>query len=131
MPDWVISMFRGPNSARSRGMTQIKVKGDNSEMRNIYNELGINPNSINRPETSAIATMARLAYMYNNEVKGRNFQGAQNTQVDPYDALLYKYMGRNAELVNRTATPQQNNYINNVKNYSKNFEFLEERKVRV
>jgi hypothetical protein len=79
MPDWVISMFRGPNSARSRGMTQIKVKGDNSEMRNIYSELGINPNSINRPETSAIATMARLAYMYNNEVKGRNFQGAQNT----------------------------------------------------
>ncbi len=75
--------------------------------------------------------MARLAYMYNNEVKGRNFQGAQNTYVDPYDALLYKYMGRNAELVNKTATPQQNNYINNVKNYSKNFEFLEERKVRV
>lgn len=131
MPDWMISMFRGPNAARSRGMTQIKVKGDNSEMRDIYSELGINPNSINRPETSAIATMARLAYMYNNEVKGRNFQGAQNTQVDPYDALLYKYMGRNAELVNRTATPQQNNYINNVKNYSKNFEFLEERKVRI
>ena len=131
MPDWMISMIRGKNSARSRGMSQIKIKGDNQEMRNIYSQLKINPNTIDKPETSAVATMARLAYMYNTEVKGRNFMGAQNARIDPYDALLYKYMGRNAELTNRTATPSQNNYINNVKNYAKNFEFLEERKVRV
>jgi len=38
--------------------------------------------------------MARLAYMYNTEIKGRNFKGKNNTSINPYDALLYKYMGR-------------------------------------
>lgn len=131
MPDWMISIIRGKSSARSRGMSQIKIKGDNAEMQNIYRQLGITDQSINKPEISALATMARLAYMYNSEVKGRNFKGVKNSTINPYDALLYKYMGRSNELTNRTASPEINKYINNVKDYAKNFEFLEERKVKV
>lgn len=132
MPDWLISTIKGnKNASRSRGMSQIKIGGDNPEMQGIYKQLGVNESSINNPETSAIATIARLAYMYNSEVKGRNFNGVGNKPIDPYDALLYKYMGRSQELFNKTATPNLNNYIKNVKNYSKNFEFLEERKVKV
>lgn len=132
IPDWAIRLAKGGgNPARSRGLTQIKINGDNKEMRNIYSQLGVNENTIERPEMSAIATMARLAYMYNTEVKGRNFKGANNSNVDTYDALLYKYMGRNSELKNRTATPSKNNYINNVKRYSLEFGFLEPRMVEV
>lgn len=132
MPDWLIKLAKGGgNPARSRGMTQIKIGGDNEEMRNIYAQLGVTDETIAQPEVSAIATMARLAYMYNNEVKGRKFKGAENKDVNPYDALLYKYMGRNAELKNRTATPEKNNYISNVKKYSLEFGFLEPRTVEV
>ena len=132
IPDWAIRLAKGGgNPARSRGLTQIKINGDNEEMRNIYSQLGVNEDTIERPEMSAIATMARLAYMYNTEVKGRNFKGANNSKVDTYDALLYKYMGRNSELKNRTATPSKNNYINNVKRYSLEFGFLEPRTIEV
>ena len=132
MPDWLINLAKGGgNNARSRGLTQIKINGDNQQMRNIYSQLGVNEKSIERPEMSAIATMARLAYMYNSEVKGRQFKGAGNSDIDAYDALLYKYMGRNAELKNRTATPTKNNYINNVKKYSLEFGFLEPRMIEV
>lgn len=132
IPDFLITLAKGGgNPARSRGLTQIKVNGDNKEMRDIYSQLGVNEGTINSPEMSAIATMARLAYMYNNEVKGRNFKGENDTNINPYDALLYKYMGRNAELKNKTATPDKNNYINNVKRYSLEFGFYEPRMIEV
>lgn len=132
VPDWMIDLLKGGgNHARSRGLTQIKLNGDNKELRSIYKQLGINEHTINAPEYSALATMSRLAYMYNNEVKGRNFKGARGSNVDAYDALLYKYMGRGSELKNRTATPYSNNYINNVKRYANNFGFYERRKVEI
>lgn len=132
IPDWMISLAKGGgNPARSRGLTQIKINGDNQEMRNIYAQLGVNDDTIDKPEVSAIATIARLAYMYNSEVKGRNFKGYGNATINPYDALLYKYMGKNQELKNKTATPDKNNYINNVKKYSLEFGFLEPRMVEV
>lgn len=132
MPDWLIAAMKsGDNPARSRGLTQIKIGGDNKEMRNIYKQLGVTDETINAPEMSAVATMARLAYMYNTEVKGRKFKGAQDADINPYDALLYKYMGRNSELKNKTATPSKNNYINNVKRYSLEFGFLEPRMIEV
>lgn len=60
----------------------------------------------------------------NTEVRGRHFKGKDDRNISPYDALLYKWMGRNSELRNKTATPEENNYISNVKEYIKNFEFL-------
>lgn len=122
VPDEVLNMVRG-NSNRSRGMTQIKLSGDNKEMQKIYSELGIDSNNVDSADKSALATIARLAHMYNTEVKGRSFNNNDGTNVDSYDALLYKWMGRNAELVNKTATPDKNKYIQNVKKYSDMFDF--------
>lgn len=122
-PDSILNLVRG-NSNRSRGATQIKLNGDNQEMQQIYNEFNITEDNIDSMNKSALATISRLAQIYNTEVRGRHFKGKDNKNVSPYDALLYKWMGRNQELRNKTATPEKNIYINNVKKYIRNFEFL-------
>ena len=122
IPDLVLDTIRG-NSNRSRGATQIKLSGDSQEMQKIYKRYFISEDNIDNMDKSALATMTRLAYMYNNEVRGKHFKGANNSNISPWDALLYKWMGRNEELRDKTATPEQNNYISNVKRYIKDFAF--------
>ena len=119
-PDFILNFIRG-NSNRSRGLTQIKLKGDNAGMQNIYNDLGITENNLDNADKSAIATISRLSYIYNTEVRGHKFVGKNGQNIDLYDALLYKWMGRNNELNNHTATPLQNIYIQNVKKYANNY----------
>lgn len=126
---WLVSWIKG-DSAQSRGYTQIKLNGDNKQLQEIYKNLGIDEESILTAKGSAIATMARLAYMYNNEIKGKRFKGANNNNIDPYDALLYKWMGRNNQLTDHLATPKDNNYIKNVKRYSDNFDYYENREYK-
>lgn len=127
--DWMMDaakyISRGNSGARSRGYTQIKNQSDNEELRKIYEELGIDNDSINLADKSAIATIARLAYMYNNEVRGRNFKTADGNDLNPYHALMYKWLGKNNELKNKTATPSKNLYIRNVNNYSRNFDMYD------
>lgn len=120
-PDIVLNIIRG-NSNRSRGITQIKLAGDNAGMQAIYRELNISEDNIDSPEKSAEATLARLAYMYNTEVKGRTFTGANNLEISPYDALLYKWNGHNEQLTKHLATPALNNYIQNVNKYANDFD---------
>lgn len=62
--------------------------------------------------------------MYNNEVRGRTFTGENGISIDPIDAVLYKYMGKNKELTGKTATPEKNIYIQNVKKYAKDWDLL-------
>lgn len=90
-------------------------------MQNIYKSLGVTSETIDNADSSALATIARLAYMYNNEVKDKSFVGANNVEMDPYDALMYKWMGKNTELKDHTATPELNTYIQNVKKYQDNY----------
>lgn len=117
----VSNLVRG-NKNRSRGLTQIKLAGDAKPMQTIYKNLGITEDNITDAETSALATVARLAYMYKNEVEGRTFVGQGGKNVDQYDALLYKWMGSPKQLSQHTATPESNIYIRNVKDYSDNFD---------
>ena len=119
-PDFIMNIARG-NSNRSRGITQIKLKGDNPGMQEVYKDLGITEKGLDNASTSALATIARLAYIYNTEVRGHNYKGANNKDVNAYDALLYKWMGSNNELIKNTATPDKNNYIRNVKRYANNY----------
>ena len=118
VPDFALNLAkyitRGHAGARSRGYTQIKIKGDNTGLQEIYKDLNINEDNINNADKSAIATIARLAYMYNTEVKGRNFKTAEGNDLNPYNALMYKWLGKNNELRNQTATPNRNVYIRNV-----------------
>lgn len=126
-----IGKKKGDKLAQSRGYTQIKNTGDNKELQNIYKNLGIDNNSIKTAEGAAKATLARLASMYNQEVRGKNFTDAKDRKIDSYDALLYKWNGHNERLTNKTAIPENNEYINNVKKYSNEFNFFEDRKYNV
>lgn len=130
IPDFMLNIARG-NSNRSRGATQIKIKGDNKQMQEIYARYGITEDNLENIYTSAFATLLRLAYMYNSEVKGRSFTGENNIVVSPQDALLYKWMGHNEQLREHTATPELNNYIRNVHNYSQRYNYYTQRKTPV
>lgn len=131
IPDFALNLSkyitRGHAGARSRGYTQIKIKGDNKGLQEIYKDLNINEDNINNADKSAIATIARLAYMYNTEVKGRNFKTAEGNDLNSYNALMYKWLGKNNELRNQTATPIKNKYIRNVNQYSRNFDMYDMR----
>lgn len=129
---WLVNVakkLKSNNSSNSRGYTQIKYGDDikNKELKQIYDNLGITDESLNDGNKAAIATIARLAFMYNNEVKGRTFRNNYNEVIDPYHALMYKWNGKNKELTNKTATPSKNKYIRNVNNYSRNFDMYETR----
>lgn len=123
--DSVKKITRGKSSARSVGMTQIKMSADNDWMQQFYKKHNITPDNIqDSAELSAIATIGRLAHMYNNEVRGRTFIGENGINIDPIDAVLYKYMGKNKELTGKTATPEKNIYIQNVKKYANDWDLL-------
>ena len=113
------------NSANSQGITQIKYDADirNEDLKKIYDDLGITKDSLQTPEGAAKATLARLAFIYKSEILGRKFTGANGVEISPLDALLYKYMGKNNELKNQTATPDLNKYIKNVNTYKNNFDY--------
>ena len=136
---------KDPDPVNSKGLTQIKYAADmaNKDIYNpetgkliqkglssYYKELGVTEQSLETAQGAAIGTLARLAYMYNTEVKGRKFTGPNNESINPYDALLYKYNGHNDRLRYHTATPDKNLYVKNVKQYSDNFDYFEERKYR-
>ena len=135
IPDWLLNtakyISRGKSGARSRGLTQIKIGGDNKEMQDLYKAYGVTEDNITDVDKSALATIIRLANMYNTEVKGRNFTTSDGTQISPYHALMYKWLGKNNELINKTATPDKNIYIRNVGKYSRNFNMYEDREYNV
>lgn len=110
-------------SYNSKGITQIKIEGDNDETKKIYNKFGIDKENILKPYNSGIATMLRLASIYKNEVVGRGFKDNKGNDIDKFDALLYKWMGKGRLLNNGKASPNDNDYINNVKKYIGNFDF--------
>lgn len=125
-PDWAVSLFktltRGERGSKNRsyGVTQMKILSDNNGMRKIYQDNVITPESLSDVSTAAKATMLRLAYMYNTEVRGRNFKNNKGESISPYDALLYKWNGNNQKLKDGTATPEDNIYIKNVKKFANN-----------
>ena len=115
---WLVDIMKSfSGGAVSRGYGQVKLKGDNKKLRDIYNNLGINENNIYSAENGALSILARLAYMYNTEVKGRKFKGA-NGNIDPYTALIYKYNGRSSALKKGDVNPDNNSYIKNVRKYA-------------
>lgn len=119
-----------PLVSNSRGITQIKYGDDvkNKELQNLYNQFGIHSgDDLDNIENSAKATMIRLAFIYNSEIKGRNFTDAGNKPVSPWDALLYTYNGTKYNLRNKSATPELNRYIKNINRYANNFKYTEYR----
>lgn len=118
-----LKQVRKNKSSNSKGYSQIKIDSDNDGMKKIYEELGIDRNNLSNADKSAIATIARLAYIYNTEVRGRKFYDKNNNKIDDYDALLYKWNGRNSELMKKPANPKSDDYIKKVRKYSDNFSY--------
>lgn len=108
-------------SHRSRGITQMKIEGDNKETQEVYDKFGITNESLEDANKSAVGTMIRLLSVYKNEVMGRDFVNQEGEVIDPRDVVLYKYSGQNRQIKNKTATPERNIYIQNVKNYADDF----------
>ena len=108
-------------SHRSRGITQMKIEGDNKETQEVYDKFGITNESLEDANKSAVGTMIRLLSVYKNEVMGRDFVNQEEEVIDPRDVVLYKYSGQNRQIKNKTATPERNIYIQNVKNYADDF----------
>lgn len=63
------------------------------------------------------------AISYNKERIMRGFKDNKGNDIDKFDALLYKWMGKGRLLNNGKASPDDNDYINNVKKYIGNFDF--------
>lgn len=122
-------MVRGKDSARSRGVTQIKMEADNKDLRNLYKKYGLDKSTLNQNDVSnsALATMLRLIYMYKTEVAGRTFRANNDTELSLQEILCYKWLGKNNQLKTNnssgksSATPDENIYIQNVKEYMNRF----------
>jgi len=126
---WMVSGFKAPHKVGSSvGIGQIKAEDDfkNEGLANLYNWAKIDRASdFESPDKGALAVMLRLGYIYNTEVKGRSFKKRGGQDMDKYDALLYAYNGRSKHARNGNAKPEKSEYLNNVKNNSKRFTYLE------
>lgn len=120
---------KGYNKPISKGYSQIKLKGDNAEMQALYNKYNITENNIGQADKSAIATMLRLATIYNNEVKGRKFKDYKHKPISSYDAVLYKWNGYNNTLKKGTNKPNIRAYVNKVKRAANTFNYYEYRPI--
>jgi len=129
----VRAIFSNGNASRaakektSRGMTQIKIEGDNADMQRIYKQYGITSEALasNDYQAAGLATMLRLLHMYTTEVRGGKFRDANGNAIKPTDALMYLWTGKGSMLRSGKATPEQNIYLNNVKGFTNYFDIYE------
>lgn len=106
--------LKGNSSANSRGLTQIK-----EVPRAIINEYGITTNDLVYPGDAAVATLGVLAEKYKT-LKRIEHRHPAITPENRFDYVLYLYYGNSSEISNGTATPEINNYVQNVKRYAEN-----------
>jgi hypothetical protein len=107
------------SSYNSKGLHQIKYDGLNIDVKQKLADYGITKSNLDNPSKSAIAQIIIMANAYKYEIPQLL---KINPNIDPYDMLLYLNQGKRRELTNKTATPEQNNYIQNVKRNMRNFE---------
>lgn len=109
----------GKTSFNSRGLSQIKISAyTDPATKHLLSEYGINKNNLKKPENSAIATLIVLTGMSKNELPGLKYR-LSKLKMDKDDALLYLWNGKRDEIMDETAIPSKNEYILNVKKYSK------------
>jgi len=109
-------------SYNSVGLHQIKYDGLNADVKQKLADYGITKSNLDNPSKSAIAQIIIMANAYKYEIPQLL---KVNPNIDPYDMLLYLNQGKRRELTNKTATPEKNNYIQNIKRNMRNFELKE------
>ncbi len=105
----------------SRGMSQTKLDGyRDSYVKDLLDEkkgYGINPNNVDDPEKSAIATMIVLTSMYKNELPGIKSK-LKELNMTWEDAMLYLWQGKKkSQILSGKANPDQNNYVRQVNSF--------------
>jgi hypothetical protein len=112
----------GNKSYNSKGLTQIKYDGviQNKEVKQLFDKYGINKNNLDSGDKAILAQIILFATAYKYELP--NYK---DVKIDDMEKLLYLNQGKASELKNKTATPEKNTYIKNVKDYSKMFKIKE------
>lgn len=111
----------GKVSSNSRGPTQIKNIPDLIE-----SHYQITAEDLENPRYAAVTTVAFLIEAL-EELKQRKINN-NLVQVEPatyVDFLPYIYFGKARSLVNRTATPEKNIYVQNMKKHMQKFKPFE------
>lgn len=107
-------------SVNSRGPTQIKVIP-----RKIAERYNIDPSDLRNPEKAAIATMGFLIESL-KELRTRiRVNKLDITEDQIVDYLPYIYFGAAGRLTKRTATPDTNIYVQEMKRYMSLFKIYE------
>ena len=111
-------------------MTQVKYDAliQNEEIKELFDKYGIKREKLNYNYDmdgyyAGLATTILLGHMYNNEIKGTKLLAESG--VDWQDAMLYVYQGKKYELKNKTATPEKNIYIKEVKEGMEGFDLYQ------
>ena len=116
-----VKAIKGDRSNNSQGLSQIKIDSMNEDTKALLKSYGITKDNVwNSGEKAGLATMLVLGKMFNDELKDTKILKS-NKGMDYTDALMYIYQGKKKDLLNKTATPDKNKYINNVKKFKKNF----------
>ncbi len=108
----------------SRGPTQIKIVP--ALIEKFY---GITPDNIHEPKNAALATMGFLIEAL-RELKQRAYnRHLEFISAETYvDYLPYIYFGGARQLIKRTATPEKNIYIRDMKKYISRVQIYEQQK---
>lgn len=100
-------------SANSRGPTQIKIVPDQ-----VARHFGINPENLCVPKNAAIATMGFLIESLEELKRHIQIHHLEFITEPLYpDYLPYIYFGRTQALLNHTAKPEHNSYVQEMKKY--------------
>lgn len=126
---WVVSLAKVMRSvatgkemnANSRGLTQIKILPEA-----VAEKYGITPDNLDVPENAAIATMGYLINALKQlKTRIKTYHLDHITPERYADYLPYIYFGRSKALIEKTAIPEQNNYVQALKKYMAMIEVYE------
>lgn len=118
----VVALLKGEGfdtTQNSRGLTQIK-----KVPALIEKEYGTKKEDLVIPEHAAVATLGFLADAL-SELKVKARLNPDINSDNQYDYLHYIYTGRSSEITERTATPEQNIYLRQIKEAAKGLLILE------
>lgn len=110
-------------SPNSRGPTQIKkVPGKIAEA------YGITTDTLYIPENAALATVGFLIEsLHELKAKAQHYNLEYIQPSNYIDYLPYIYFGQSARLIDRTATPEKNKYVQKMKSYLSLVEVFEKK----
>lgn len=116
-----IKDFIGDKSYNSDGPSQMKIKSyKDKDVVRLFQEYGITEENIGDPEKASIGTMIVLSDIYKNQLPALKAKMKAN-KLTTVDAFLYIWRGDKDKITQGTATPYNNVYLQNAKNFADGF----------